>query len=266
MKTVVKIALGVILGGALLIGGGVALLGMGLNEAQKTSDRNGITRGQFDRIRTGTTEAEVNDIIGDVPEASSSSYSLDVAAQRIGSRCLYYNEIGRLVSIYQLCFSEQTGRLESKTSLGGSGSSSSVSVPPAAASAPPVTTSEAPPAAAEPDRFEVVDAFKTPSGRSACQLLKDANGASAVQCGPVTASTAYRLVETGRASRVPWEPPSSDAGPADYNRTLYLRGGTPKLDGGPTDLRCVVHENTGVECLNEDGHGFRVSVQAQRAF
>lgn len=270
MKVVLKVALGVLLAAAILIGGCVAVLGVGLNEAQKDSDRNGITRDQFDRIANGMTEADVKDIIGDVPEASSTSYSVDVADTKMGQRCVYYNEVGRLVSIYQLCFSEQTGRLESKSSLGGSGSTSTTSVTVPDAPAAP----EAPAAVGEPpsfgsdrsDDFEVVDAFRTPSGRSACQLLRSDSGEGAVQCGLATSAQAHRVGESGRATRVPWTPPTGEAGEAEYGRPLYMRGGTPKLDGGPEDVRCVVDEDIGVTCTNQDGHGFRVSVQKQEAF
>lgn len=266
MRTVIKVAAGVLLAAGVLIGASVGLLGLGLNGAQKTSDRNGITRAQFDQIHTGMSEAEVKAVIGNVPEASTTSYSATAADVKIGERCLHYNEIGRLISIYQLCFDEGGRGLVSKTSLDSGGISSSTEAPSA------VTSPEEPPTAApsSPDTssagFDVVDSFTTPSGRSSCQLLQATDGTNAVQCGRSAGTVAYRLATSGEASRVPWTPPADDVPAAAYDQTLYMRGGTPKLDGSPTDLRCVVHEDTGVECVNSDGHGFRVSVQAQKSF
>lgn len=273
MNTVFKVALGILLAAAAMIGGCVALLGVGLNEAQKDSDRSGITRDQFDRIANGMTEAEVKGVIGDAPEASSTSYSVDIADTKMGQRCVYYNEVGRLLSIYQLCFSEQTGRLESKSSLGASGSTSTTSVavpdtPGRPAASEPTVTDDSPSFGSEKpdDNYEVVDAFRTPSGRSACQLLQNDAGDGAVQCGLGTSAQAHRVGESGAASTVPWKPPTGEAGEAEYGRPLYMRGGTPKLDGDPGDVQCIVTEDIGITCTNRDGHGFRVSVQKQERF
>jgi hypothetical protein len=115
--------------------------------------------------------------------------------------------------------------------------------------------------------YEIVDAFLTPSGQSACQLLQDAQTpASAVHCGLVSSDRAFLLAERGEPlETTDWEPPQ-DAPTADYDTELYASGGTWELTGDASTIRCIVRETSGIRCSNRDGHGVRVSVQRSAPF
>jgi hypothetical protein len=58
----------------------------------------------------------------------------------------------------------------------------------------------------------------------------------------------------------------ADASKAPYNTWLYIYGGTPKLVGDKSMLRCIIRRSSGVTCRNRSKHGFTVRVGAGRTF
>lgn len=110
--TLLKVTLGVVLGGTLLIGGCVALVGAGLS----SEETDGITRTQFDGISQGTLQRTIEERFGepeDAQEFESQIPELGDAPSR--SSCIYYPEKGKPIlegQSFQLCFDE--GRLTSK--------------------------------------------------------------------------------------------------------------------------------------------------------
>jgi hypothetical protein len=106
--TVWKVMLGVVLGFCLLIGGCVALIGVGVNEADKEQKKKGITLKQFRSVKQGTSQADVEAELGtpeDAQEFEQEIPELDTGTQR--SSCIYYPEKGKGIGegrSFQLCF------------------------------------------------------------------------------------------------------------------------------------------------------------------
>ena len=119
MRTVVKIVLGILIAGVLLIAGCVALMGAGINEASKDFDRqqnkNAITNSQARQIKNGTTKAEVVDQLGpprDTQEGETEGLGKD--------QCLYWNvKGGEALTSWQFCFrgGGSSAKLESKNRM-----------------------------------------------------------------------------------------------------------------------------------------------------
>lgn len=110
--TFLKVVLGVVLGGTILIVGCAALVAGGLS----TKETDGITRAQFDSITQGTEQSEVEDEFGE-PEDSQQFENQIPELQDAPSRssCIYYPEKGKAIlegQSFQLCFDE--GKLTSK--------------------------------------------------------------------------------------------------------------------------------------------------------
>ena len=117
MKTVVKVALGVVLGLTVLIVGCSALLGAGASSVQKESDKTAITSQEYSATKTGDLRRDVEARLGKPSsrdEFSSETKGLD---EPVGSRCVYYNREGEFASIFQFCFDLETDKLESKSSF-----------------------------------------------------------------------------------------------------------------------------------------------------
>jgi hypothetical protein len=118
MKTVLKITLGIILGFTVLIGGCAALIGGAVNEVQKDSDKTAITLEQYRSVDVGQDTREA--VMARLGEPSSSN-EVEVegftANEPYGSECVYYNQKGQILSIYQFCFDTGTGKLQSKVSI-----------------------------------------------------------------------------------------------------------------------------------------------------
>lgn len=108
MKTVLKVAIGVILGIVLLVVGCTALLGAGLNEADKEQKKKGITAKEFRSVKRGATEKQVRRKLGkpeDAQEFEQEIPELDTGPQK--SSCIYYPEKGKGIGegkSFQLCF------------------------------------------------------------------------------------------------------------------------------------------------------------------
>ena len=119
MKTIVKIALGILLGAILLIGGCAVLLGAGANEAVKEIDRqqqaNSITQQQYRSTKTGTTQKTIEKRFGEPSDAQEFETDIPELDAKSKSSCVYYNRRGgEIGDIYQFCFDE--GKLTSKNS------------------------------------------------------------------------------------------------------------------------------------------------------
>ena len=118
MKTILKITLGLVLGSILLIGGCVAILGAGVNEAQKESDRTAITPAEYRAVKTGTSRDAVEAKLGEPENRDEFSTEIEgLGDEPIGQTCIYYGREGELLSLYQFCFDINSGRLESKSSF-----------------------------------------------------------------------------------------------------------------------------------------------------
>jgi uncharacterized protein HemX len=118
-STVLKVMLGVVLGGLLLIGGCVALIGGAANEAEKELDKeqneNAITNKQARSVKLGTTRAEVEQEFGP-PKSDQESTNEGLG----DDTCIYYNvKGGEILDQWQFCFegSGQSGKLRSKNRL-----------------------------------------------------------------------------------------------------------------------------------------------------
>lgn len=109
MKTFLKVALGVMVGGLLLVGGCVALIGAGVDEADDEAEETAITKAQFEAVEVGSTEAEVRKELGGEDDRQQ------FGGKRAGESCLYYGQKGEGIagtSSYQFCF--EGGELRSK--------------------------------------------------------------------------------------------------------------------------------------------------------
>jgi hypothetical protein len=116
LKTVLKVALGVLLGFAVLIGGCVALIGAGVDEADKEQRKKGISVSEFRSMQLGSSQAEVRRRLGKPEDAQQFEQAgIEGLTQPSRSSCVYYPEKGKALfegRSFQLCFTD--GRLDSK--------------------------------------------------------------------------------------------------------------------------------------------------------
>ena len=116
MKTVLKVAAGIVLGLTVLIVGCSALVATGIDEAEDERQEKGITASQFRGIPQGTTEGAVRTELGepeDAQEFEQNIPQLDTGTRR--SSCIYYPEKGEELfegRSFQFCF--DGGKLTSK--------------------------------------------------------------------------------------------------------------------------------------------------------
>ncbi len=113
MKTVFKIAAGIILALVVVIGGCAALIGAGVNEAEDDAQEHAITKSQFDSIDQGSTQSEVEKELGD--PSDDQEFESRFGGKTQGSSCIYYNEKGAELfegDSYQFCFTNE--KLDSK--------------------------------------------------------------------------------------------------------------------------------------------------------
>jgi len=109
--TMAKIALGVILGVALLIGGCALLLGGAADEIEKDAQEHAITKDEYDSVEQGASQEDVEAELG-TPDDSQESETKGLGSDS----CIYYNEEGKELfegDSYQFCFEE--GKLRSKS-------------------------------------------------------------------------------------------------------------------------------------------------------
>lgn len=116
MKTILKIALGIILGLVVVIVGCSALFAAGVDEAEDEATRNGITIREFRSVEQGTRQRAVERRFGE-PE-DSQEFEQEIPELQDGpsrSSCIYYPEKGQPLfegRSFQFCFDER--RLTSK--------------------------------------------------------------------------------------------------------------------------------------------------------
>ena len=125
MKTVLKIALGIILAFTVLIVGCVAIIGAGVDEAvdevQKDSDKTSITQAEFRSVKVGSegnTRGRIVSRFGE-PQSQQEIQTGDVEGipdSASGLECIYYNREGKVASLYQFCIDPETDRVQSKSS------------------------------------------------------------------------------------------------------------------------------------------------------
>ena len=119
MSTVLKVLLGVVIGGVLLIAGCAALVAGGANEVSKSitkeQNRNAITNGQARALKLGVTLGAVKAKFGkpkDTQESTNAGLGSD--------SCVYYNiKGGKLLDSWQFCFdgAGNGGKLRSKNRM-----------------------------------------------------------------------------------------------------------------------------------------------------
>ncbi len=117
-RTLLKVVAGLLLLGAVLMVGCVALIGGAVDEVDKELDRqqneSAITQRQFKQLKMGTTQDQVEKRFGqptDSQEMESEVAELDVQSNM---SCIYYNRKGgEFGDMFQLCFDD--GRLSSKS-------------------------------------------------------------------------------------------------------------------------------------------------------
>jgi hypothetical protein len=104
MRTVVKIFLGVMLAGVVLIVGCFALVGYGLDEGvkevERDQNRNAISNREARRVKIGTAKGDVIAKLGeprDTQEGENEGLGQD--------SCIYYNlRGGEVLDSWQFCF------------------------------------------------------------------------------------------------------------------------------------------------------------------
>ena len=107
---------GVLLGGALLIGGCVVIVVIGAEEAQKEQNKKGIAQSEFDSIGPGMTQQEVERRLGPPKDSQKFEQNIpELQDQPSRSPCIYYAEKNQPLfegQSFQFCF--DGGRLTSK--------------------------------------------------------------------------------------------------------------------------------------------------------
>lgn len=118
MKTVLKVALGVILAAVVLIGGCAALIGAGIEGAKDESDKTAITVEQYGSAKTGSSTRDQIEADFGTPKSSQDMQADGVEgipASDFSQSCIYYGRKGNLASVFQFCF-DGSGTLQSKAS------------------------------------------------------------------------------------------------------------------------------------------------------
>lgn len=108
MKTILKIVVGVVIAGIVLVVGLVALLGGAASEIQKESDEHSITKEQYEQVKKGTSLKQVKADLGEPSDQQNTQ--MDGLGEQ---DCIYYNQKGDLASMYQFCFDNK--KLTSKS-------------------------------------------------------------------------------------------------------------------------------------------------------
>ncbi len=117
MKSVLKIALGIILALTVLIVGCVAIIGGRVDETVdgviEISDKFSITQAEFQSVKVGPrgdTRGRIMSRFGE-PQSGLESETPE------GFECISYNREGTLTSFYQFCIDPETDRVQTKSSL-----------------------------------------------------------------------------------------------------------------------------------------------------
>jgi hypothetical protein len=108
-----------------------------------------------------------------------------------------------------------------------------------------------------------VEGYRSTDNRVGCVMYQGFNNdGNAVKCGRRGSSRGLLLTGDGAARRAAWRWPAQQLGNLFFRarpgQTLYLSGGTAKLDGDESTLRCTFTRRS-VRCLNASGDGISVS-------
>ena len=108
-----------------------------------------------------------------------------------------------------------------------------------------------------------VEGYRSADNRVGCVMYQGFNAdGNAVKCGRRGSSRGLLLTGDGAARRASWRWPAEQLGSlffrARSGQTLYLTGGTAKLQGDERTLRCTFARSS-VSCLNASGDGIAVS-------
>jgi hypothetical protein len=128
-----------------------------------------------------------------------------------------------------------------------------------AATAAALTFHAAPALAAKP-----VEGYQSPDHRVGCVMYQnfDSDG-NAVKCGRRGSNLGLLLRSAGFSLHAKWSWPARQLGSlffqAKPGQTLYLYGGTAKLQGDDSILRCRFALPAKVLCTNGDGYAIEVT-------
>lgn len=119
MKTVLKVALGVILALVVLIVGCTAILAGGADQVADEIDKqqraNSITLEQYRAVKTGISQAGLEKRLGEPSDAQEFESEVPELDAKSKGSCIYYNRRGgEIGDLFQFCF--ENGKLSSKSS------------------------------------------------------------------------------------------------------------------------------------------------------
>jgi hypothetical protein len=119
-------------------------------------------------------------------------------------------------------------------------------------------------AAGPPKTHGDVEAYHSPDNRVACvMVLRYDKAGNAVRCGHKGSRRGLLLATRGAAKPVKWHWPDAHKlfsfTVAPPGKTLYLVGGTAKLEGNAHMLRCTFNGRSHARCLNAAGRGLDVT-------
>ena len=117
MRTIFKVAIGVLLAATVLVIGCVALLGAGADqvadELDKQQKANSISIKQYRATKTGTTQKAIEKRFGDPADAQEFETEVPELDAKSAGSCIYYNRRGgEIGDLFQFCFDD--GKLTSK--------------------------------------------------------------------------------------------------------------------------------------------------------
>lgn len=120
MKTVLKVALGMLLASLVLIVGCVALIGGAANEVSETltteQNTNAITLEEYRAVEIGSKRSEVEADLGEPADKQEFESEGFLEDEPQSSSCIYYNrQGGDIGEAFQFCFDEN--RLTSKNAF-----------------------------------------------------------------------------------------------------------------------------------------------------
>jgi hypothetical protein len=105
MKTVLKVALGVILGLTVLIVGCSALFSSAVDEVEKDSQKNAKTVQEIRKAHLGDTRADIESRLGKPASTQESTSTSDRPDDGIGDSYIYYPvKGGEILDTWQLVF------------------------------------------------------------------------------------------------------------------------------------------------------------------
>jgi hypothetical protein len=116
LKGCVLVGLGICLAAGALIVGCTALIGAGVDEAEKEQNKKGITLSEFRNIKQGATQDDVEAKLGPPEDSQEFEQQIpELQGQPSRSSCIYYPEKNKPLfegRSFQLCFDE--GKLTAK--------------------------------------------------------------------------------------------------------------------------------------------------------